>query len=91
MSFIKSTPIKLLVCFRPSFTKHGLTKLFGIIIKITKKGNLRDCDNWRGICVLPGFSKIIAKEILERIRDPLISTVDAGLTFVQKQRTKMNG
>ena len=49
----------------------------GIIVKISKKGNLRDCDNWRGICVLPAVSKIIAKVILERIRDPLISTVDA--------------
>ena len=49
----------------------------GIIIKIPKKGNLRECDNWRGVCVLPAFSKIIAKVILEHIKDPLISTIDA--------------
>ena len=49
----------------------------GIIVKICKKGNLRDCNNWRGMCVLPAVSKIIAKVIFERLRDPLISTVDA--------------
>ena len=49
----------------------------GIIVKIPKKGYLRDCDNLRGICVLPAISKIIAKVILERIRNALISTVDA--------------
>ena len=35
------------------------------------------CDSWRGSCVLPAVSKIIAKVILERIRATLISTVDA--------------
>ena len=38
---------------------------------------MHDSDNWRGICVVPVVSKIIAKVILERIRDPLISIVDA--------------
>ena len=49
----------------------------GIIIKIPKKSNLRECDNWRGICVIPVVYKIIAKLILERIKDPVISTIDA--------------
>ena len=49
----------------------------GIIIKILKKGDLRECDNWRGICVLPAVSKIIAKVIFEHITHPLISTIDA--------------
>ena len=49
----------------------------GIIIEISKKGNLHECDNWRGICFLAVVSKIIAKVILERIKDPLISTIDA--------------
>ena len=48
----------------------------GIIIKIPKKGNLRECDNWRGNYVLPAVSKIIAKVILER-KDPLISAIEA--------------
>ena len=49
----------------------------GIIVEIPKKGNLHDCDNWRDICILPVVSKMIAKVMLERIRDLLISTVDA--------------
>ena len=46
-------------------------------IKIHKKGNLSECDNWREICVLPAVSKILAKVIIARIKDPLISTIDA--------------
>ena len=44
----------------------------GIIVKIPKKGNLKICDYWRGICVLPAISKIISKVIL----DHLYSTID---------------
>ena len=42
----------------------------GIIVKMPKKGNLKICVNWRGICVLPAISKIISKE------DHLYSTID---------------
>ena len=31
----------------------------GIIVKIPKTSNLKICDNWRRICVLPAISKII--------------------------------
>ena len=48
----------------------------GIIVKIPKKGNLKVCDNWRGICVLAAISKSISKVILDRIRDYLYSTID---------------
>ena len=36
----------------------------GIIVKIPKKGNLKICDYWRGICVLRATSKIISNVIL---------------------------
>lgn len=49
----------------------------GIIVKIPKKGDLRLCDNWRGICVLPAVSKIVAKVILERLKQALYATIDA--------------
>ena len=48
----------------------------GIIVKVPKKGNLKICDNWRGICVLPAISKIISNIILDRIKDHLYSTID---------------
>ena len=52
----------------------------GIIVKIPKKGNLRDCDIWRGICVLPVVAKMSLKIILERLKQHLYSTIDAEQT-----------
>lgn len=43
----------------------------GIIVKIPKKGNLTECNNWRGICVLPTVTKIITKIILNRLKEHL--------------------
>ena len=48
----------------------------GIIVKIPKKGNLKICNNWRGICVLPAISKINSMVILDRIKDHLYFTID---------------
>jgi hypothetical protein len=48
----------------------------GIIIKLPKKGDLTQCNNWRGICVLPIASKIIARIILERVKTHLESKLD---------------
>ena len=41
----------------------------GIVVKIPKMGNLKICDNWRGICVLSAISKIFSQ-------DHLYSTID---------------
>ena len=30
----------------------------GLVVKIFKKGDLRDCNNWRGVTLLPIISKI---------------------------------
>ena len=48
----------------------------GISVKIPKKSNLKICENWRGICVLPEIPKIIFKVILDRIKDHLYSSID---------------
>ena len=42
-----------------------------------KKANRPDCDNWRGICVLPVVAKIISKMTLEPLKQHLYSTIDA--------------
>lgn len=39
----------------------------GVIIKIPKKGNLNDCNNWRGITLISIPSKIMAKIIIRGI------------------------
>jgi hypothetical protein len=40
----------------------------GIIIPIPKKGNLGDCNNWRGITLLSIPGKVLASVILRRIQ-----------------------
>ena len=47
----------------------------GIIIPIPKKGDLRDCNNWRGITLLSIPGKVMATVILNRMR----SAVDGRL------------
>ena len=39
----------------------------GLFIKIPKKGNLRECKNWRGVTLLPVASEILGRIIIERI------------------------
>ena len=46
----------------------------GLIVKIPKKGNLRDCHNWRGITLLSIPSKVFCRILLARI-DAAIDTV----------------
>ena len=60
-------------CFREAFTEEWTD---GIIVIIPKKCNLKICNNWLGICVLPAIFKIISKVILDRIKDHLYSTID---------------
>lgn len=46
----------------------------GLIIKLPKKGDLGDCNNWRGITLLSLTCKIFSKIILKRLQ-----AVDKGL------------
>ena len=80
--FYKSNPYIAAEVLQPILEEAWLSEAFpeewtdGIIVKIPKKGNLKICDNWRGICVLPAISKIISKVILDRIKDHLYSIID---------------
>jgi hypothetical protein len=40
----------------------------GIIIKLPKKGDLTNCNNWRGIIPLSSSSKILSRIILNTIK-----------------------
>ena len=48
------------------------------IVKNPKIGDLRDYNNWRGICVLQAIAKIIAKNILQRLKIHIYATIDAA-------------
>ena len=39
----------------------------GLISKIPKKGDLSNCDNWRGITLLSIPSKVVCRVLLKRI------------------------
>jgi len=39
----------------------------GLIIKIPKKGNLRECKNWRGVTLLPVVRKILGRIVIDCI------------------------
>ena len=43
----------------------------GIIIKLPKKGDLGNCDNWRGITLLSIPSKVLCRIILKRIDEEI--------------------
>ena len=53
----------------------------GIMIKLPKKGDLRDCNSYRGIMLLSVPGKVLNRIILERVReavDPKLQDQQAG-------------
>lgn len=47
----------------------------GVIIKLPKKGNLRECTNWRGITLLNTVNKVLSIILHGRLSDTLDSTL----------------
>ena len=45
----------------------------GLIVKLPKKGDRKDCDNWRGITILSIPSKVFCKILLGRINSAIDS------------------
>ena len=53
----------------------------GLIVKLPKKGNLRECTNWRGITLLSVISKIFGRVLISRIKkgvDNILRKEQAG-------------
>ena len=48
--------------------KHQQGGAKDLIVKLPKKGNLRECTNWRGITLLPVLSKIFGRVLISRIK-----------------------
>lgn len=44
-------------------------KTNGLLVKLSKKGDLSCCENWRGISLLPIASKIFCRVILNIMKD----------------------
>ncbi|XP_043862282.1 uncharacterized protein LOC122756523 [Drosophila santomea] len=47
----------------------------GIIVKLPKKGDLSDCNNWRGITLLNTSYKILATLLNERLQEKIEPTI----------------
>ncbi|XP_055381355.1 leishmanolysin-like peptidase [Condylostylus longicornis] len=58
----------------------------GIIVKLPKKGDLRECSNWRGITVQNSVNKVLALVILARIEDKLEETLREEQAGFRRQR-----
>ena len=53
----------------------------GLVIKLPKKGDLRDCNNYRGIMLLSVPGKVFNRVLLERMKDavdPILREQQAG-------------
>ena len=67
----------------PSLWKKGL------IVKIPKRGDLRECKNWRGVTLLPVASKVMGRVIIKRTQrgvDHVLRKEQAG--FRKNKSTK---
>ena len=47
----------------------------GIIVKLPKKGNLSDCNNWRGITLLSTPGKVFTRVLLNRLQNAVDQTL----------------
>jgi hypothetical protein len=47
----------------------------GILIKLPTKEDLSNCNNWRGIALLPIVSKVFSRIILNRIQGPVVKII----------------
>ena len=67
------TPRRLMCIVREIWESETIPEAWktGLIAKLTKKGDLGECNNWRGITLLPITSKIFSKIIHTRLAETL--------------------
>ncbi|XP_055389805.1 uncharacterized protein LOC129618814 [Condylostylus longicornis] len=58
----------------------------GIIVKLPKKGDLRECSNWRGITILNVLNKVLANIILGRISSKIEESLREEQSGFRKKR-----
>lgn len=70
---LKCNPEQFAAILHSLFCKIWISQTFpsdwlqGTIVKLYKKGDATDCNNWRGITILSSVMKIFMKVILERM------------------------
>ncbi len=58
----------------------------GLIIKLPKNGNLKECKNWRGITLLPIVGKILGRIIIDRITSGVDKSLRKEQGVFRKER-----
>ena len=59
----------------------------GAIVKLPKKGNLSDCNNWRGINLLSLPGKVFCSVLLNRLREHVDSRLREEQAGFRKRRS----
>ena len=72
------TPRLLMGIFREIWESETIPEAWktGLIVKLPKKGDLADCNNWIGVTLLPITSKVFSKIINTRLAETLDETLD---------------
>jgi len=55
-----------------------------VVIKLPKKGSLKDCNNWRGITLLSTPGKVFSRVLLNRLQDAVDCTLRDEQTGFRK-------
>ena len=59
---------RLTKCYNRLWETETWPKVWKGPVKVFKKGDLRECNNWRGVTLLPVINKIFCRMLLERIK-----------------------
>ena len=62
----------------------------GLIIKLPKKDNLKDCKNSRGITLLPVFGNILGRNVIDRVRNGVDKRLRKEQACYRQGRGKTN-
>ena len=67
---MEDTASRLTKCYNRLWETERWPKMWkkGLVVKIFKKGDLSECNNWRGVTLLPVINKIFCRMLLERIK-----------------------
>ena len=68
---IDSTAVALTMLFNKIWTEEKVPEdwLKGLIVKLPKKGDLTNCNNWRGITLLAVVSKVFSRCLLNHFQE----------------------
>ena len=62
----------------------------GLIVKIPKKGDLKECKNWRGVTLLPVASKVMGRVIIQRIQNGVDNVLRKEQAGFRKNRSTVD-